>query len=373
MSTIPEYKPGLEGVVASETNVSLLDVEQEEIVIRGYNLIELAETISYLDVAALLLDGELPSRQKQKSIQKEISQYQELPDYLTAVFPLFPSSMGMMDRLRTGISMLAGEAIDLDDRSSGANRRKTLHLLGALPSIVAGSYRAREKQAVLRPHPRLSFSSNFLYMMTGSEPSQQEVDTFDQSLSLYSEHELPNSTFAARVIASTNSDLYGAMTGAAASLKGPLHGGANEEVMKMLLQAQTPEGLKELLYTRLSRKERIMGFGHRVYMKKMDPRASLMKKALYDLAQVKNRTDLYELCELGETIVAREKGLYPNLDYYAAPVYYLLGIPIELYTPVFFAARSAGIGAHIIEQQENNRLFRPRVRYTGPRGLHPDS
>ncbi|MFZ4451777.1 citrate synthase [Salibacterium aidingense] len=371
MSTIPDYKPGLEGVIASETKVSLLDVEQEEIVIRGYNLIELAEKVSYLEVAGLLLNGELPGRQQQQEMQQEISHYLELPDYLTSVFPLFPSSMGMMDRLRTGVSMLAGEAFDLDDRSKTANKRKTMHLLGALPSIVAGSYRSRAKQEILRPLSRLSFSANFLYMMTGSEPSQREADTFDQSLSLYSEHELPNSTFAARVIASTNSDIYGAMTGAVASLKGPLHGGANEEVMKMLLQAQTPEGLKELLDARLAAKERIMGFGHRVYMKKMDPRATLMKKSLYDLAQDKNRMDLYEICDLGETIMAQKKGLYPNLDYYAAPVYYLLGIPIELYTPVFFAARAAGIGAHIIEQQENNRLFRPRVRYTGPRGLHP--
>ena len=182
---------------------------------------------------------------------------------------------------------------------------------------------------------------------------------------------MPNSTFAARVIASTQSDLYGAVTGAVASLKGTLHGGANEAVMYMLLEAGSKDNLERIMLDKLARKERIMGFGHRVYMKKMDPRALLMKEALAELAEEKGERMLYEMCETGEQVMQREKGLFPNLDYYAAPVYYLLGIPIEVYTPIFLAARTAGLGAHVIEQHANNRLFRPRVRYLGPRGLTP--
>jgi citrate synthase len=202
-------------------------------------------------------------------------------------------------------------------------------------------------------------------------PTAAEEKVFDQSLIVYSEHEIPNSTFAARVIASTQSDMYGALTGAVASLKGTLHGGANEAVMKLLLEAESVEGMEPLIKNKLARKERIMGFGHRVYMKKADPRAVLMKEALAPLSREKNREDLYNMCVVGEELMKREKNLYPNLDYYAAPVYYLLGIPIELFTPVFLAARTIGIAAHVIEQHDNNRLFRPRVLYTGARGLHP--
>lgn len=199
-----------------------------------------------------------------------------------------------------------------------------------------------------------------------------EEQVFDQSLIVYSEHEMPNSTFAARVIASTQSDIYGALTGAVASLKGTLHGGANEAVMKMLLEAGSEANIEPLMLKKLSRKERIMGFGHRVYMKKVDPRAMLMKEALAELVKAKDQQELYNMCVIGEEVMKREKNLYPNLDYYAAPVYYLLGIPIDLFTPVFLAARTIGICAHVMEQHENNRLFRPRVLYKGPRNLHPN-
>jgi citrate synthase len=208
-------------------------------------------------------------------------------------------------------------------------------------------------------------------MITGKVPTASEFTAFDQSLIVYSEHEMPNSTFAARVISSTRSDIYGAITGAVASLKGPLHGGANEAVMKMLLEAGTKENVEPLILNKLKNKERIMGFGHRVYMKKMDPRAQLMKQALLKLSEEKGNLDLYEMCVIGEEVMRREKGLYPNLDYYAAPVYYLLGIPIDLYTPIFLASRTSGLSAHVLEQHANNRLFRPRVRYLGPRNLHP--
>ncbi|MBM7644162.1 citrate synthase [Scopulibacillus daqui] len=371
MSIEQDYRPGLEGVIASETSLSFLDVDAEEIVIRGYDLIELAEEVSYLDVVGLLLDGKLPSHLERQAIEKDLKENADIPEAVMTILKALPKETHAMDALRTGISALAGFDSELDDRSKEANRHKAIRLLAKVPAVVANSYHLKMGRPPVEPRKDLSYSANFIYMITGTEPSESEVQAFDQSLMVYSEHEMPNSTFAARVIASTQSDIYGALTGSVASLKGTLHGGANEAVMKMLLEAGTVDQIEPLIMKKLQNKERIMGFGHRVYMKKMDPRAQLMKQALLKLAEEKGRHDLYEMCEIGEDVMRREKGLYPNLDYYAAPVYYLLNIPIDLYTPVFLAARTVGISAHVIEQHENNRLFRPRIRYTGPRNLHP--
>lgn len=365
-----QVKPGLEGVIAAETSISFLDVDAEEIVIRGYDLIELAEKVRYVDVAALLLDGRLPDAQRRRELEKQLREEAALPDAVWTLLKLKAPYAVAMDVLRTAISFLASFDPELDDRSPEANRRKALRLLAKIPSLIAGAYRLQRGDEPLAPDPSLGYSANFLYQLTGTRPSALEERVFDQSLVVYSEHEMPNSTFAARVIASTQSDIYGALTGAAASLKGTLHGGANEAVMHMLLEAKTAEGVERYIMDRLARKERIMGFGHRVYMRKPDPRALLMKNALRELAQEKpGGRELLAMCERGEHVMHREKGLFPNLDYYAAPVYYLLGIPIELYTPIFLAARTAGIGAHVIEQHANNRLYRPRVKYVGPRGL----
>lgn len=366
-----DFKPGLEGVIASETELSFLDVQEEEIVIRGYDLIELAEKKKYLDIVGLLLEAKLPSEEEKQTIEERLKKEYEVPEALFSILRLLPDETHPMDALRTGISALAGFDPKLNDRSEKANLEKAYRLLAKVPNIVANSYHLLHHESTHEPKQELSFSANFLYMITGKVPTELEEAIFDQSLSVYSEHEMPNSTFTARVIASTLSDLYGALTGAVASLKGHLHGGANEAVMYMLLEAQTEEGFRKLLYEKLEHKERIMGFGHRVYMKKMDPRAMLMKKALKKLATEKNRMDLYYMCELGEDLMKQEKGLYPNLDYYAAPVYYLLDIPIDLYTPIFFASRTVGLCAHVSEQHTHNRLFRPRVHYTGPRHLHP--
>lgn len=367
------FRPGLEGVIASETNISYLDVQEEEIVIRGYDLIELAHERSYLDIISLLLDGILPTEEGREALEQELKAEYALPDDILSILKLLPQETHAMDALRTGISALAGHDPELEDRSPAANRRKAVRLLAKVPAIVANSYHVKMGKAPVAPRHDLSYGDNFLYMITKEEPSDRERKAFDQSLIVYSEHEMPNSTFAARVIASTQSDLYGALTGAVASLKGTLHGGANEAVMHMLLQAKTKDRVEPLIMDKLAKKERIMGFGHRVYMKKMDPRAMLMKEALAKLTDEKGEEaqTLYEMCDIGESVMRREKGLYPNLDYYAAPVYYLLGIPIDLYTPIFLAARTVGISAHVIEQHDNNRLFRPRVHYTGPRNLHP--
>lgn len=364
-------RPGLENVIAAETDISYLDVEKEEIVLRGYDLMELARNVTYLDIVGLLLNGGLPEPGGRQALEEKLKAEYGLPADVLSILQLLPERSNMMDVLRTGISVLAGYDGELDDRSKDANTRKAIRLLAKVPELVANGYRAVTKQPIIQPRKDLAYTANFLYMITGHVPTETEEAVFDQSLIAYCEHEMPNSTFAARVIASTQSDLYGALTGAVASLKGTLHGGANEAVMNMLLAAGSEAELEALMLKKLAQKERIMGFGHRVYMKKADPRAMLMKEALAELAGQKNASELYELCVVGEQVMKREKQLYPNLDYYAAPVFYLLGIPIDLFTPVFLAARTVGVSAHVIEQHEHNRLFRPRVHYSGPRNLHP--
>ncbi|MBD0380217.1 citrate synthase [Paenibacillus sedimenti] len=364
-------RPGLENVIASETDISYLDVENEEIVLRGYDLIELAHHVTYLDIVGLLLDGALPTSEQRHLLEQKLKSEYTFPQQVLSILQLLSEQSNMMDVLRTGISAIASFDSELDDRSREANSRKAIRLLSKVPQIVANGYRAMMEQPFIEPREELSYTANFLYMITGKVPDKLEEAIFDQSLIVYSEHEMPNSTFAARVIASTQSDIYGALTGAVASLKGTLHGGANEAVMLMLLEAGSEANLESLMLKKLAQKERIMGFGHRVYMKKADPRAILMKEALWKLTKAKNQPELYQMCVVGEEVMKREKNLYPNLDYYAAPVYHLLGIPIELFTPVFLAARTIGISAHVIEQHDNNRLFRPRVHYTGPRNLHP--
>lgn len=361
------FKPGLEGVIAAETAISLLDTERGQIIIKGHDLIKLSTENDYLDIVHLLLEGSLPTDLEKNLTGEKLKQGVEIPDSVLTVLRALPKTTHPMDTLRTGISVLGGYDSLLDERGTEINKKRAYELLAKVPSIVSNGYRILEGKEVVHPLSDLSYSANFLYMITGQKPSALEEKIFDQSLLLYSEHEMPNSTFTARVIASTQSDMYGALMGAVASLKGNLHGGANEAVMHMLLEAKTVEGFEALLTKRLQNKEKVMGFGHRVYMKKIDPRALIMKDALKELCQLKGDNSLYEMCEAGEQLMAREKGLYPNLDYYAAPVYWMLGIPIPLYTPIFFAARTVGLCAHIIEQHDNNRLFRPRVDYIGER------
>lgn len=361
-----DYRPGLEGVIAAETAISYLDVAHEEIVIRGYDLIALAQAHSYPEVAYLILHGKLPSAEQGAAFEQELLQA-PVPEALFKLLGLLPAEMHPMDKLRTALSALGG----WEAAGKGADAALELatggRLIGQAAIVVANLLRAEPR----RPQAGLSFSAAFLEMITERPPSAAEARAFDQLLIAYSEHELPNSTFAARVIASTLADLYGAVCGAVASLKGPLHGGANEAVMAMLLEAGDAEGLERLMLAQLARKARIMGFGHRVYMRRIDPRAELMKQVLAELAAADNAeaARLAPICQRGEAVMQREKGLYPNLDYYAAPVLYALGVPVPLYTPIFLAARSAGLVAHVAEQHAENRLFRPRVRYTGPRGL----
>ncbi|MFZ0443714.1 MAG: citrate synthase [Bacillus sp. (in: firmicutes)] len=367
MSNVNSFFPGLDGVIAAETKISFLDTVLGEIVIKGYDLIELSKKYTYLDMVHLLLEDKLPSQEERIRLENKLKSYYDVQEALYEVFKLLPHNTHPMDALRTGISFISGYDEEIDNRSLAINKERAYRLLGTIPNIVANSYRILTKQRLVVPDKNLSYSANFYYMITGTKPTEVQEKIFDLSLVLYSEHEMPNSTFTSRVIASTQSDLYGALTGAVASLKGNLHGGANEAVMHMLLEAKNVEEFEELLETKLLNKEKIMGFGHRVYMKKIDPRALMMKEALKELSAINGNDSLYRMCEAGERLMEREKGLYPNLDYYAAPVYWMLGIPIPLYTPIFFGSRTVGLCAHVIEQHANNRLFRPRVNYIGER------
>ncbi|TFJ93185.1 citrate synthase [Lentibacillus salicampi] len=369
MKTEDTFVPGLEGVIASETGISLLDTEQEKIIIRGYDLIDLSTRKTYADLVYLLLEGTLSSDAERQAVEEKLKAHYQVPDTVMDILNLLPKETHPMDGQRTAISASAGFDKNLDDRSLEANKRRAYEILGQLPAITVNSYRILNNKEPVDPDPVLPYSANFLYMITGEKPTELEADIFDRSLLLYSEHEMPNSTFTSRVIASTHSDMYGALSGAVASLKGNLHGGANEAVMYMLQDARSVDEFENILKEKLLHKEKIMGFGHRVYMKKMDPRAAMMKESLRQLCDLHGDSLLLDMCEAGEKLMAQEKGLYPNLDYYAAPVYWMLGIPIPLYTPIFFSSRTAGLCAHIIEQHNNNRLFRPRVKYTGERNL----
>ncbi len=375
--TSPAYSPGLEGVIATDTAVSYLDVDIEQILVRGYDLIELARNLCYTDVAYLVIYGELPTPAQAAAFCERLAAEADVPDELYRLFELMPKSTVAMDALRTGLSFLAGyeDPALLHDNSHEANLEKGIRLLAKTPTIAVNSYRALNGQPVVRPNPDLPYMENFLYMLRGERPDAESLDAFDRIHICYIEHEMPNSTFAARVIASTLSDMYGAMVGAVASLKGPLHGGANEAAIEFLMSVNAdggPERAEPYTMEKLDRRARIMGFGHRVYMRKYDPRARFLMDYIPRLAErIPEGRDLASIYATVERVMHREKGLYPNTDYPIGLLYYLLGIPVPLYTPIFLAARTAGNVAHVLEQHDDNRLFRPRVIYSGGRGLTP--
>ncbi|NPA34548.1 MAG: citrate synthase [Chlorobi bacterium] len=366
------YIPGLEGVIAVKTEISILDVEKGKIIIRGYDLIELAQKKHYTEVAHLLIKGHLPNQEEHEQFVNDLQNKGKVPSPVNELMRLLPRNTHVMDAQRTIVSFLAGfeDPEFLKDTSPEANIEKGTKILARLPYITANAYRELNGLPIIDSHPTYSFSDNFLYMILGKEPDEVSREVFDKTLTCYVEHEMPNSTFTARVIASTLSDIYGAITGAIASLKGPLHGGANEAVAYMLLEILEKGGAsvaKDYVKEKLARKERIMGFGHRVYMRKYDPRAALLKDYIPQLIDRHPQgKELYEIYQIVEETMKEEKGLYPNVDYPVGLIYYLLGIPIPLFTPIFLVARTAGLVAHVTEQHANNRLFRPRVWYVGP-------
>lgn len=362
MSTAEIYSPGLEGVIAGETAISTVTGGLRY---RGYPVTELAEKATFDEVAYLLLHGELPNASQLADFRKRVAAARAIPDALRDLLKAIPRSTPPMDAIRSAVSVLAHFDPDAADNSRAANLRKAERLLGQIPVAIADQYRFSKGQPLVPPRQELSTAANFFYMIRGKEADPDSVKALDVSLILYAEHEFNASTFAARVVVSTQSDLHSAIVAAIGALKGPLHGGANEKVMDLLRQAGGPETAEKWIHDALARKERIMGFGHRVY-KTGDVRAGILKNYARKAAEAAGETKWEKTAEILEEVIGRDKSLMPNLDWPAGRLYHALGLEVPLYTPIFVMSRVTGWSAHVIEQSENNRLIRPRARYTGP-------
>ena len=359
---------GLENVVALESEICSIDGQKGELVYRGYEISDLAEHASFEEVAHLLWKGELPNQQQLDELNEQLRDARDLSDEIIDLLRQTPADANPMAVLRTAVSALALYDPAANENSAEANYRKAIRLTAKMPTILAAYDRLRKGHEPVAPSKEGSIARDFLYMLNDEEPGDAAEHTFDVCLLLHAEHGLNASTFTNRVICSTLSDLYSSVSGAIGALKGPLHGGANIEVMKMLLELdESGRDPAEYVRQRLARKERIMGFGHRVY-KTFDPRAAILRDMLKDLSEEQDDMRWYDAeHEILETMKA-EKDLDPNVDFFSAAVYYMLGIDIDLYTPIFAMSRVAGWSAHAIEQLENNRLIRPRAEYIGPRG-----
>lgn len=360
------FSPGLENIIATTTRISTIDVENHRILIRGYDLIELAQKATFEAAIYLLLYGRLPSPEEVAALKQELVRYMHVPRPVYELLSRMPGSMHPMDVVRVGISVLAAYEENLEDPSVEANLKKGLRLIAATPLIVGNGYRLLKGLPALDPLEKEGISYNLLRLLKPSPPEPLEARIFEQTMILYIEHELAASTFTARVVASTLSDIYNSVCAAISALKGPLHGRANEKVMAMLLEIGDASRAEEYIDRLLSRKERVMGFGHRVYKRGLDPRALFAKNLLRQLAENKGKLQWYELAERVELLMKQKRDLYPNVDFFTGPLYYLMGIEMNQYTPIFVAARMAGWVAHVIEQQSENRIYRPRALYQGP-------
>ena len=360
----PTYSPGLDGVIAGETSICQVD-PNAGLIYRGYDAHELAQKLPFEDVAWLLLYGDLPTRQQAESLRTRLAADQALPPPVVDALRLIPSGADQNDVLRTALSMLAAFDPQLNDHSHAANVEKALRLLARVSTVVTSGWRIAQRKELVTPPPRLSHSARFLFCLTGREPEAWQARAMDVVFILYAEHEFNASTFAARVTASTMADIYAAVTSALGTLKGPLHGGANEQAMTMLRQIPDADAGEAWIMERLARKEKVMGFGHRIY-RTGDSRVPVMRELARDLGRRTGHETWVEICERLEAVMQREKNLYANVDLYAAPVLQMLGIPWQLNTPVFACSRVAGWCAHVIEQHDHNRLIRPRSLYTGP-------
>jgi citrate synthase len=325
---------------------------------------DLAEHASFEDVAYLLLYGELPKASELAAFHARLSAASAVPAEVTATLKSLPAQASMMDVMRSGASLVSHWDPDVGDNSVDANLRKSERLLAQMAVVLATARRFREGKTPVPARADLSFAGNLLWMMSGQEPTKTEVDALNISLIMYAEHEYNASTFTARVVTSTRADMHSAVTAAIGALKGPLHGGANERVLDILLAVGKPENAEGWVREALAQKTLIMGFGHRVY-KHGDVRAKYLKPLCVELATAPEFQAMERISDVIEGVVLKEKGLLPNLDWPSARIYHYLGLPVELFTPLFVVSRVTGWCAHIMEQSANNRLIRPRSRYTG--------
>jgi citrate synthase len=358
------YRPGLEGVVAGESAISRIDVERNRLIIRGYDLVDLTTTASFEEVAYLLLNGELPNRAQLDAFLDTLRNERSLPEPLMEYLRQAPDTVHPMSLLRTAVSALSFWDPDAGDNSPEANVAKATRLLAKAPTILTTGYRLSQGQEPVPPHADLSAAGNLLYMLRGEEPAQHEQEAINVSLILYAEHGYNASAFAARVVTSTLSDLHSAVTAGIGALSGPLHGGANEQAMQMLLEVEQHGDAEGWVLEALALKKKIMGFGHREY-KAGDSRVPSMKAVAEEIAKAVDDHHWVDLAARVEETMIREKGIHPNVDFPCSYTYYMMGIPIPLYTPIFVSSRIAGWSAHVIEQLAGNRLIRPAHIYTG--------
>ena len=357
---------GLREIIAAETNISDIDGEAGRLWYVGYEIGDLARNATFEETVYLLHNLELPNRQQLNQLHTFLVRERELHPFLARMMPTLAQNASSMSMLRTGIS--ASSAFDPDgwDDSPEAEYRKAMRLIAETPPLIATFDRLRTGREIIPPNPALSHAANFLWMLHGEEPDPQDARVLDTTFVLYADHTMNASTFTARVIASTLSDMFSAITGAIGALKGPLHGGANEEAQKMAEEVGKAENAEAYVRDRLARHEKIMGFGHAVY-RTMDPRATVLKQMCKDLGERRDQPHWFEIYSALEETTLEQKGLYPNVDLYAAGVYHMLGIPTDLMTPLFSLARMAGWTAHVREQYANNRIIRPGSEYIGPR------
>ena len=360
-------KAGLEDVVAATSAICYVDGDRGVLAYYGYDIHDLARGATFEEVCYLLWHGRLPSRAELGDLQSQLAAGRPLEEPILRLMKQLPATDGM-DSLRTLTSALGHYDRDASDHSPQANYRKAVRLTAQLGSIVATYGRMQAGGGPIQPDPALGHAANFLYMLTGNRPNALSTRAFDIALVLHADHELNASTFAARVAAATLTDLHSAIVAAIGTLKGPLHGGANADVMRLLIevgQDASAERIDEAIRSRLARKIKIPGFGHRVYHTE-DPRATHLRRMSKELGERAGNTRWFEMSQRIEKLVTGEKKLYPNVDFYSASTYYTLGIPIDLFTPIFAVSRVSGWTAHCLEQYANNRLIRPRTDYIGP-------
>ncbi len=359
---------GLEGVVAAETSISYVDGIHGRLLYQGYDIRDLAENVSFTEIIFLLWRGRLPTLAELNTFRSEIVAEMRLPSQVVEMLKLTPPNSHPMAVLRTAVSMLANFDPDVEDRSPEANWRKAKRLVAQVPTIIADLHRVRRGLPLLSPDPNFGVSANFLYMLRGTPPNEIERKAVEVLMVLLADHELNASTFTARVIASTLADMHSALAGALGALKGPLHGGANQRVMEMILDIPDVETVQAYIAGMLENKKRIMGFGHRVYRTE-DPRTRHLRKYSEWLCESRNEQHIHEISRRIEQAVMEAKGIYPNVDFYSATVQHALGIPAEYFTAVFAASRTVGWIAHILEQYADNRLIRPTSQYIGEMSL----
>lgn len=357
-------KKGLEGVVMDTSSVSRVNPDTNSLIYRGYPVQDLAENCTFEEVAYLMYKGELPNKAQLEDFKKLERSYREVSKENLNVIRALPKKCHPMDSIRTGVSFLGCEDERIWDASPATNYDKAVRLLAKIPTLIAADYRQKKGQEFIPPNKDLSIAENFFHMCFGKVPQKEIVKAFDVSLILYAEHSFNASTFTTRVVTSTQSDIYSATTAGIGALKGPLHGGANEMVMHMMIEIADPNKAEEWMIDALAKKKKVMGFGHRVY-KSGDSRVPTMKKYAQIMADVTGQKKWMQMYNGLEKVMVEKKKIYPNLDFPAGPAYYMMGFEIDFFTPIFVMARTTGWSAHIIEQTADNRIIRPLSEYIG--------